>query len=454
MKLFTTIFLSFFAFSVGSQNNEVLYGFAGLPQTISLNPGAETSFKFHVSIPFLSGVSSGFGISGFQVSDFFSDNNIAFNNKISMLSLSKRDHMTFNSKIEILNGGFRLNDRTYLSIGFYNEVDMIGYVPRDMAILATDGNASHLNKSFSFSHISFKADLLGVLHAGITRKIDEKLTVGASVKIYSSSLNAQSINNYGSFTTVSGENNLYVNYFNNVNVDLETSGVTRSEDASDGAFGILADTFLSGNLGLGLDVGFTYHLSNQIEVTGSLLDVGFIHYSKNIKNYKVKGSFVFEGINLRFNEADPIDYWAELDEAFNEQLPITDNTTSYTAWRPAKIYSSLKYSFGEQRSRLCYDDTFKNYFANAMGVQVFTIFRPLSSQVALTAFYERAFAKKFHMKITYTLDDYSLYNIGAGLSAQIGPVNFYTTVGNITEYTNLENVNSISFQAGVNLIFN
>ena len=43
------------------------------------------------------------------------------------------------------------------------------------------------NRSFSVSQAIMKADLIGVLHAGISKKIDEKLTIGGRFKIYSSS---------------------------------------------------------------------------------------------------------------------------------------------------------------------------------------------------------------------------------------------------------------------------
>ena len=456
MKGFIAIFLIVFTLSNYSQNKPVLYGFAELPQTMSLNPGAETNFKFHVGIPLLSGFSSSFGSNNLVLTDLFLDNDVDFNDKVSTVlnRLSERDYVQLNSQIEVLNGGFRFNDKTYFSFGFYNEIDIITYFPKDIVVLGIEGNAAYLNRSFSLSQLLFKADVLGVLHAGITRKIDKKLTLGARLKIYSSSLNARTNNNSGTFTTVEGQNNIYTQYLHNVNVNIETSGITRNDEVLDNASNIITETFLGGNLGLGLDFGFTYHVTNQLEITGSIIDFGFINYSKNVKNYTAKGSFIFEGINFEYNSENPRNYWQELDDAFKEQLPSEENNISYIAWRPTKINTSLKYSFGEQTSKLCYDNNYKDYFSNAVGVQLFTIFRPLSPQVALTGFYERVFAKKFQAKITYTLDDYSLYNIGAGLSAQIGPVNFYGTVGNIMEYSNLGKANSVSFQVGINLIFN
>ena len=96
----------------------------------------------------------------------------------------------------------------------------------------------------------------------------------------------------------------------------------------------------------------------------------------------------------------------------------------------------------------------KDYYTDALGVQLFNVFRPLSPQLALTAFYEKAISKKTRSKITYTIDDFSYANIGFGFSTQVSKLNFYALVDNILEFSNLSSANSISFQLGFNLIFN
>ena len=46
------VFITFLMLSVGyTQNNEILYDFAELPQTLILNPGAEVSNNFYVGFP-------------------------------------------------------------------------------------------------------------------------------------------------------------------------------------------------------------------------------------------------------------------------------------------------------------------------------------------------------------------------------------------------------------------
>ena len=450
--IFSLFFLTTLAYS---QNKQVLYGFAELPQTLLLNPGAETNYNFHIGVPLLSGFSGEIGSTGFTLNDLFVTDNRSINYKVSEIlsTLTVRDYAKLNSQIEVLSGGFRLNDKTYFSFGFYEEIDAIAYFPKDPATLLLEGNDAYLNKSFNLAQILYKLDAFGVLHFGVSKKVNEKLIIGGRFKLYSSALNLESYNNSGTFTTAEGTNNIYTHYLNNINLNFRTSGAFVNDETIEDPKTYFKNTFFGDNIGVGLDFGLTYKFSSQLEFTGSILDVGFIHHKKNIKNFYAKGSFVFEGIEFEYNSDNPNNYWEQLDTAFKEKVPSGNNQDSYISWRPAKINAALKYSFGERRSRYCYDNTYKNFYTDALGIQLYSIFRPLNPQLALTGFYEKALFKKFRAKITYTLDDYSFYNIGAGVSAQIGKINFYGTVDNIAKFNDITSANNISFQLGFNLIF-
>ena len=65
--------------------------------------------------------------------------------------------------------------------------------------------------------MSIKGDFLGVLHAGISKKVSEKLNIGARVKIYSSSINIESLNNSGTFSSSTSNENIIRQSLNNIN---------------------------------------------------------------------------------------------------------------------------------------------------------------------------------------------------------------------------------------------
>lgn len=454
-KILAIVFITVFSLSSYSQNKQILFGFAETPQTLMVNPGAETNFDFHIGIPVLSGISLNYGASNGTLSDLFLKDGLSFTGKFKNLidKLTERDFLSITSQIDILNGGYRLDEKTYLSFGFYEELDFVGYFPKDIVELLFYGNQSAINKSVYFSQMKFRGEILGVLHAGISRKINSKLNIGGRFKLYSGSVNINSTNNAGTFTTTEEGNNIYRHHLSNVDTEIRTSGFFEEEDLNIGAKNVISNSFLSKNIGVGIDFGFTYHYTPQIEFTGSILDVGFISYSKDIKNLTIKGNYTFDGVEFLY-DSNNTDYWAQLDSDFKAKVPRETNTDSYISWRPLKFNAAVKYSFGRARiNKECYDVTYKEYYNNAVGLQLYSITRPLSNQLAATLFLEKNIGEKFNVKFTYTADDFSFSNIGVGVSTHFGIFHMYGMVGNVMRFSDIASAKSASFQFGFNLIF-
>ena len=55
----------------------------------------------------------------------------------------------------------------------------------------------------------------------------------------------------------------------------------------------------------------------------------------------------------------------------------------------------------------------------------------------------RIIAEALQSKITYTIDDYSYYNIGVGVSAKIWKINFYGILDNLTKLSDISTSNYI-----------
>ena len=422
---------------------QIAFSFGETPQTLLLNPGSETNYKSHFGIPVLSNFQLTIGNTGFQMGDLFSNDSRPFNEKFEKVleQLSPDDYINLNTKIDVLNFGYRYNNKIYISVGFYEELDLMVYFPKDAIEGLYYGNDPFFNRSFSVSQAIMKADLLGVLHAGISKKIDEKLTIGGRFKIYSSSLNVETNNNSGSITTTTNTTNITRLTLQNLDAEVSTSGVDNF-------------SLLGGNLGVGFDVGLTYHFSPQIEFTGSILDLGFVKHSKNTRNFTAKGNYVLDGINFEYNPDDPIDYWEQLSNDFKARIPNEETEDAYTSWRPMKLNAALKYSFGERRNKFCYTKTHKQYYYNSIGFQMHTIMRPLKPQFSFTSFYEKSLSQKIYTKFTHTINDYSSTIFGAGASLQLGKLHVFGALDNVLGVRDLSTLNTISLNFGLNIIIN
>jgi len=456
MKIYILFFILAITSSINAQQ-QLSFSFGEIPQNLMLNPGAETNFKSHYGIPVFSNLSFRAGFTGFTLADLFLNDSRDFNLKFEEVlnKIDSDDYININTVVEVLSAGLRIDDKTYVSFGFYEELDLITYFPKDITELVYYGNEPFLNRPFSISELVMKADMLGVLHAGMSRKVDEKLTIGGRLKIYSSSLNIETNNNSGTITATTNNTNIIRQTLDNLDAEIRTSGITDSNgDANESFNDVFSNTLLGGNLGLGFDVGLTYHFSPQLEFTGSIIDVGFIKYSKNIRNYTAKGNYILDGINFEYNSDDPSDYWEQLEEDFNANVPTGETENTYTSWRPMKINAALKYSFGEKRSKFCYTKTHKQYYYNSIGFQIHTIMRPLKPQLSFTSFYEKSFSKKIHTKFTHTINDYSAAIFGVATSLRVGKLNIFGVLDNILAVTDVASANNISLNFGFNIVIN
>lgn len=462
----TTLMFCLAGYLCFTQNKQLLYGFEEIPQSLLQNPGARVDNHGYFGIPLLSHVHFNVGSSGISVYDLFAEDGRDFNFKLreAVARLKPTDFTTVTQQLEIFSGGFAFGSsfdkNEYISFGLYQEFDFINYFPKDYAVLALEGNQTNIGRVFDLSDLNLNADMLSVFHIGYNKRVNDKWTYGVRGKIYSSFANINSTNNQGRFVTQTGENNIYQHIFN-LNLSARTSGIAslNSDDYEGGEeLKIIRNRLLfGGNLGLGVDLGFTYQMTDQLYFDASLIDIGFIRHAKDIENYEVKGDLFFEGIDPLFpastsgQTAD--EFWSEIEEDFEELFNIEETTTKYTIWRPVKLNTSLNYAFGKKNIEDCDCTPEESPYLNRIGAHLFAVQRPKAPQLALTGYYYRRIFNGLSAKITYTLDTYSFNNLGLGVSANIFGLNIYVLADNLLQYQNIYDAQSLSLQFGLNYIF-
>ena len=468
---------------LSAQNKQLLYDLYEIPQSLMLNPGVKTPYKWHAGIPVLSGIGFQAGTSGVTVNDLFANDGIDFTTKVrdrALYAMSPRDEFSGSGQIEVFYGGFRSANRPsdYYSFGMYGEGFTSVFWPKDLAILAFEGNANNLNRRFDLGHLALQGEAVNVFHFGVNRKISDKLNLGVRGKIYSSVFEFKSKRNSGYFVTTPGDNNILENTLV-AELEWQTSGFEELIDILDGDNAntrqdlqkwLLGRSFFGGNLGLGADFGFTYQLNENTFLTGSILDVGFIYHNNGLKNYTLNGAATNEGIEIILPEdlfQGNNDLWQELVDDLERLVPFETDQNSFVSLRPIKLNASIRHNFGSISRRSGASSGFDHCdctpgnnalrdnhldYKNAVGGHLFMINRPKGPQAALTAFYQRRLGNVLALKTTYTIDKYSLTNIGLGLNLQAGPVNFYVLADNLLGYRNVADSHYASFQFGFNII--
>ncbi|UZO80967.1 DUF5723 family protein [Aquimarina sp. ERC-38] len=467
MKIYLYFYIGLTGLLCFGQNKELLYNFTDIPQSLLQNPGSKVTFNKHAGIPLFSQIHANAGTTEITLSDLFADNSILFNDKVrNALNIANRnDFITTTQQLELGFIGWRpTNKRTdnlYISAGAYLELDLITYIPKDIATFFIEGNRGFVNQAFKLSDLSLTAELLAVYHVGISKNVSNRLSVGARGKLYSSIFSIRSTNNRGTFTTIDTPdgNNFFSHQLRNVDVTIKTAGyATVAEFGEDGTLDNnvrdLAKLFLKrslfgGNLGIGLDLGATYKLDTQWTLTGSLLDLGLIYYTKDTENYKAKGNYTFIGFEAPINPLRGQNVLEELEEA----VPIDTLSQKYISLRPLKLNTSLSYAFNRKNTE-CYSCKRGEevLYKDEVGIQLFSQFRPRRPIFAASLFYSKRISNLFHLKGTYTVDDYSFSNLGLLFSMNLFGFNFYLAGNHLLEYRNLANANAASVQVGFNII--
>ncbi|MBT8256367.1 MAG: hypothetical protein KJO23_07490, partial [Bacteroidia bacterium] len=156
MRIISIFFMAFGLSVSFAQNKQVIYGLDEVPQSLLLNPGTLVPQKSHFGIPFLSQVHFNGGASGVSTFEIFGNSNVDINTRIreKIFEMSDKDFFTATQQLQVIDFGWRSQKDIYFSGGMYQELDFITYFPRDLAILAWEGNRDYLGYEFDLGQLS------------------------------------------------------------------------------------------------------------------------------------------------------------------------------------------------------------------------------------------------------------------------------------------------------------
>ena len=220
--------------------------------------------------------------------DFFKSD--AFINKLDNLN-----NLNVILSTDILSAGWYKGKNFWsFNIGLRNDIGasipkgMFEFL-REMDGLSADDNLERLsNINQKVGHQSLEINSYAEVGVGLARNITERLTVGARVKALLGVGNLKlDINNIAVSSNLSGYNTGDLNDLNGraeirVDATLENSSKLIELSEDDGVIDeIEFGTFGLAGYGLGIDLGASYKLMDKLTLSASLLDLGFMKWSKN-----------------------------------------------------------------------------------------------------------------------------------------------------------------------------
>lgn len=444
--------LSLFSSNAIAQDN-LLYNMHRIPQSIQMNPAIQPACKVYVGLP---GVKAHFNHSGpafrdvFQVSGdsllhpFHPDYSGNFYKK-----LHKRNYINTEYQADLFSLGFG-GDGKYMSFNIAVKGQTFFRYPENLFSI-TEGNLNydhnHPTGGTDYKTLELGFGMMSMQWAeigfGYSQEINHKLTVGgrfkylkgmaiADVRSAQVALSARETDDMPSELVVNtdfrirtsplpydlpADENGYIDFDTLTSDDYDVIPENFGEDFS-------SDFMFNGNFGLGVDLGAIYKFNEQLSVSASVVDLGFLRWKGYPREFESKGEYVFPGVEIGYDQENEeiaiVDHYNTGDEDFwTTQLGDTikssfqlkpESDAAFSKSLTTKVFLGATYRLN------------KNLYFNALSKIWFYDRRPhpsftLSSNVD--------FLNAWTFSLAYSMMHRSYNNIGMGFGMRLGPLHTY-----------------------------
>ena len=470
IKYILILILAFIITDASAQNSQVMY-YMNLPQNHFLNPALRPTNSLYIGLPVLSGINLNINNNFVNFPDVFikgqpKDSIITFlhpdyNVDKFLAKIKDKNFLEPESIVQLLGVGFSIGEDGYLFLDINERFDGNIVLPGDLFKLALKGNEGFAGSKIDLSSLRGDMKYYREFGIGFSKKFTDKLRIGIKGKLLFGIAGA-SINNKSLGITVNDDYshtldaNLIVNISGPVNVYMDSKHNIDSIAFDDNRFKTSGGTaeFISGkkNLGLGLDIGATYDLTDRIVVSAAITDIGFIRWKKDVTNLKANNQFEFSGLNM----LDVLNGTKTIDEVGQDMLDSLKNAFVVTNSKaPFTTYLPFGFSLGGS-----YNVT------KQFSVGLLSYSRIIGKQLreALTLSANINLGNALSTTLSYTAENHQYDNLGAGLAFRAGIAQFYLVTDRIPIMWNKikdkkntiilpANWNTINLRLGMNLVF-
>jgi hypothetical protein len=455
-----------------SQNSQTLY-FMNVPQNHLLNPALKPSNSFYLSVPALTGINININNNFVNFSDVIMPNQkgdslISFlhpdyNPDNFIKKLKANNFIAPQVNIQLLGLGFKAGKDMYISLDITERVEGNFALPKDLFILALKGNNDFLGKTINLSGLDARLQYYHEFGMGVSRNITNKLRIGIRGKLLFGVAN-MSLNNKSLGLTV---NNDYSFDFN-ANLAANISGPVKVYSSANKIDSVVFDDkrlkepsfyLNTKNMGLGVDIGAVYQLTDKICLSASITDLGYIKWKSDVTNLQTKSTFKFSGFNITdvANGTKTFDQLAtEMVDSLKNSFKITNTTKGFNTFLPTGVYIGGSYNLTKSIS---------------LGILSYSLFSGKQIREALTLSANINLGSALSTSVSYTAENSRYDNIGAGLAFRLGIFQIYLMTDKIPLTWNKiltkkgsgagaqsssimlpSNWNTVNFRFGVNIV--
>ena len=309
------------AFTAQAQYLRTSYFMEGTSTRLQLNPGLQPT-RGYLNLPVIgsfniSANSNSLGIN--DIINIFQDENDFLNNDALYNALKNDNNINMNINTNILSFGW-IKGKNFWSVNAGIRMDVGTRINKGMFTMMRNMNGFGIEdvagrtENYEMGNQSISMNAYAEVGLGLSRRITEKLTVGARAKVllglartevnidqFDLGLDIPEIPNAGNMTpeelmnyefSPSDWEGKHYNYQANGNVitTLKGGGMTFDDTDMIDGFDIDAGSFGVAGSGFGVDFGASYKLLDNLTLSAAVLDLGFLKWnSKNTTIATVEG---------------------------------------------------------------------------------------------------------------------------------------------------------------------
>ena len=465
-KIFVFLSILFSSFSAYSQQVNTLYFMENVPARNYLNPSFQPLNDIYVGLPLVGFSQFGIGNNSISLKDAIYKQNgqtisifDPLGNKQAFYNLLNPtlNFQTY-ANLNLLNFGFRTG-KSYWNFSLTEKLDAQVGIPKDLFKLAFFGGPQLYNNLFNLNNLGTDISLYTEAGLGYSRKFSDMFSVGAKLKFLYGTANISSSNQTLSLKTgvdqwvLQGQGTLNIASPGTLQLGSNFQSINYTLPSS------INDWIKPIGMGAGIDIGFDFKPISNLSISAALTDLGFINWTKNVKNVDYKVDYTFDGfgtfnfINSTINIKNITDSVLNVLSKATTSLP--PSSKAYTTYTSPKLNIGLEYGFFENKLSLgILSRTIKyneNYFEELTGS---VNGRP---------------ANWINLSLSYSVLNGRMSNIGAGLGLRTGFINWSLSADYIPLFyapltlsagppvSNVSipyNTKGLNFALGINFVFN
>jgi hypothetical protein len=190
------------------------------------------------------------------------------------------------------------------------------------------------------------------------------------------------------------------------------------------------------NPGFGIDLGIIYPYNDRVELSASIIDLGFIRWRSYLNNFQGSGSFIFEGPIENVDSLPDEQYLDNVIQSFSDSMQIEVSNDKYFSFLPTRILAGGTYQL---------DIPVK------LGLQSEALFYRTKVIPSVTASAIYSPLQSIQLMASYSIQYYSLKSVGLGIVLGKNPIQFYVLSDNVPGAIWPLSARNINLRFGLNI---